>query len=80
MTDLKGISNVLERPEGDHLLEEVECGVACLRVREVRDRRRTRPRDDRGEEDANEQRTLDAVKHQEHGEDTVQGKVVSARY
>ena len=61
---------MLERPERDDLLEEVESSIAGLGVREVGDGCRARPRDDRGEEDADEEGTLDTVEHQEDRENT----------
>ena len=64
---------MLERPESNDLLEEVEHGVARGGVREVGDRSGARPRDDRGDENTNKDSSLDAVEHQEHGEDSARG-------
>ena len=61
----------LERPERDDPLEEVEQGITGVRVREVGNGRRAWPGDDRGEEDADEESALDAVQHEEHGENAV---------
>lgn len=71
-THVKNVADMLERGEGDDLLEEFELGVAGIRVWEVRDRGRTRPRDDRCKEDADQDGSTDTIHHQEDSKEAGQ--------
>ena len=69
-THINSIPNQLQRPERHNLFEEIERVVPCVRMRERGNSRRAWPRDDGGQEDADEDGTFDAVEHQEHCKDT----------
>lgn len=62
----------MQRAEGDDFLEEIESSIARSGVREIRNGGRSGPRDDGREEDANQNGTLDAVKHEEDGKNTAE--------
>ena len=65
-TYVKGISDMLQRPESNDLLEEIKRRVPVGGMGKRGHGRRARPRDDRGEEDAENERALDAIQHEEH--------------
>lgn len=71
VVEIDGTTDELERTPGDDLLEEVEGFVAGVGMGESSDRGRTGPGDDGGEEDADEDGALDAVHHQEGGQETM---------
>ena len=54
---------MLQRPERNDLLEEIERRVSIRSMGERRHRRCAWPRDNGREEDAKDERALDAVKH-----------------
>ena len=67
---LERVPDVLERPERDDLLEEVESSITRRGVREVRNSRGSGPRDDTCEENTDQNGTLDTIEHEEDGKDT----------
>ena len=71
VTHINRTSDALQRSKRDHLLEEVEQIVSCRCMREIRDGRVSRPRDDRNEKYTDEKRASDAVEHQEDGKEPV---------
>lgn len=60
---------MLDRMESNNLLEEIEHASSEIRIREIRHRGRTRPRNDRDKQDSNDDRALDAVHHQQCGQE-----------
>lgn len=55
--------------ECDNSLEEIKKRIASFCMREVCDWRCSGPRDDGGEEDSNENRSADLIKHKKSCED-----------
>ena len=57
--------------ERNNLFEEIEEGIPGSGVRKVGDGSRARPRNNGGEEDADEDCTAYTIHHQENGENTI---------
>ena len=64
------VTDILQGPECNDLLEEIERSIASIRVREIRDSGGSWPRNDRSEEDTNQNGTFHAVQHEEHCKDS----------
>lgn len=61
---------MLDRMESDHLLEEIKLAGSELGVGEVGDGCSARPRDNRNQQNADNDRTLDAVHHEHNRQNT----------
>lgn len=68
--ELEDVEGVFDLVEVNHLLEEVEPISADGVIGEVSDRGISRPGDDADEEDSGNDSALDAVQHEQDGEDT----------
>ena len=68
ITHINDIANFLKFMEGNNLFEVIKEGIPGGRVRKVGDRSRAWPRNNGGEEDADEDCAAHAVHHQENSE------------
>ena len=59
---------MFQRPERNDLLEEIERRVSIRSMGERRHWCRARPRDNGREEDAEDERALDAIQHEEYSQ------------
>ena len=67
---IDGVASELDGVEGYDLLEEIECGITGVGVREGSDTRSTGPGDDRGQEYTDKDCALDVVHYEKDCQDT----------
>ena len=70
---IEGVPDVMDGLEVNDFLEEIECRVAVVCIREGGNTRSTGPGDDRGQEYADEDCAFDVIHYEKDRQDTGYG-------